>query len=536
MANEKEIRVPDIGDFDTVDVIEVLVSSGDYVNIEDPLITLESDKATMDIPSPETGIIKDIKIKVGDKIAQGGLILILEPTSGRASSNTASPAESEDAFVVENTLATKQKTLTDIVVPDIGDFDTVDVIGILVSPGDSINVEDPLITLESDKATMDIPAPQAGRVESIKVKIGDKISKGDLILRLLGNDVSISTATFTTSDSNKKIEPQVTNTNQEIKKHTGSHAPHYSDTPINETSFRKAHASPSIRKFARELGVDLSKVNGTGYKNRILKENVQAYVKQALISGTTGSPGLYVAELPRIDFSKFGEIEIQPLTKINKLTGKFLHRSWFYIPHVTQFDEADITDLDQFRKELQEEYKAKGIKITFLAFLLKATVSALKELPRFNSSLDNDQENLIMKKYYHIGIAVDTPAGLIVPVIRNADQKSLVELATEILDIAQRAREKKITPAEMQGACFTISSQGSIGGTSFTPIVNQPEVAILGVSKVSIKPVYMNNEFVPRKILPLSLSYDHRVIDGAAAAKFTTHLAKVLSDPKRLLL
>lgn len=531
MANEKEIRVPDIGDFDTVDVIEVLIAPGDHVAVEDPLITLESDKATMDIPSPETGIVKSIKVKVGDKISKDGLILLLE--QDREESNAPSkPGKSNDTSMhTQKPSSSASSVLKNITVPDIGDFDAVDVIGILVAPGDIVKTEDLLITLESDKATMDIPAPESGKVENIKVKIGDKVAKGDVILQILSNTETPSAIPQTPA----KPKEQATHIDTSVKPQQKT--PAHKTEPVNESGFRNAHASPSIRKFARELGVDLSKVKGSGRKSRILKEDIHAYVKQMLTSGAShAGPGIYIAELPVVDFSKFGDIEIQPLTKINKLTGKFLHRSWFYIPHVTQFDEADITDLDLFRKELQGEYQAKGIKITFLPFLIKAVVSALKELPRFNSSLDNDQENLIMKKYYHIGIAVDTPQGLVVPVIRNADRKNLMELATEVLDIAERARDRKITPAEMQGACFTISSQGSIGGTSFTPIVNQPEVAILGVSKAAIKPVYINNEFVPRKILPLSLSYDHRVIDGAAAAKFTTHLAGTLSDARRLVL
>ncbi|MBA3582600.1 MAG: dihydrolipoyllysine-residue acetyltransferase [Gammaproteobacteria bacterium] len=435
--------------------------------------------------------------------------------------------------------------IKEITIPDIGDFKSVDVLEILVSVGDSVKVEDSLITVESDKATLDIPAPYAGVVKEIKLKVGDKISKGDLLLLLEVNEsatektdteksvaapASVSAPVANNTDIPTKIEaPKPASTHP----NGPSAAPL---APINDGRFRKAHASPSVRRFARELGADLGLIQGRGPKGRILKEDVQSYIKQVLSRSTGGQPGLYVAELPDIDFTKFGETEILPLTKINKLTGRFLHRSWFYVPHVTQFDEADVTDLEQFRKDLNKEYASKDVKITVVAFLIKAVVSALKEYPRFNSSLDNAQENIILKKYYNVGVAVDTPEGLVVPVFKDVDRKSLGELAKELSEVAERARARKLAPHELQGACFTISSLGGVGGTAFTPIVNQPEVAILGVSRADIKPVFQEGVFVPRLILPLSLSYDHRVIDGAQAARFTTYLGKVLSDARRLVL
>jgi len=438
--------------------------------------------------------------------------------------------------------------IKDVLVPDIGDFDGVEVIEILVSAGDQIAVEDPLVSLESDKAAMEIPSPYAGTGKEVKVKMGDKVSEGSLLITIETAD----SATETTSETKSK-EPAPASSKTETTPAAAA-APATAATPapapprpsptatvsINEEDFRKAHASPSVRKFARELGADLSQITGSGTKNRILKEDVKAWVKQALEHGSRGS-GLGVEPMPEIDFSQFGKIEVQQLTRINKLTGKFLHRNWVTVPHVTQFDEADITELEKFRKQLNEENTKEGIRVTVLAFLIKALVSALKEFPRFNSSLDHTGENLILKHYVNIGVAMDTPDGLVVPVIRECDRKSLSEIAKELVETSQRARAKKLSPADMQGGCISISSLGGIGGTAFTPIVNAPEVAILGVSKSVMKPVYVHNakgggEFVPRLMLPLSLSYDHRVIDGADGARFTSYLSKVLSDTRRLLL
>ena len=424
----------------------------------------------------------------------------------------------------------------EILVPDIGDFKNVEVIEVLVAVGDTIKAEQSLISVESDKAAMEIPAPESGVVKEVKIKIGDRVSEGALILLLepAANDSAAAPAPVA------KVEaapaPVAAAAPAPAKPAPQAAAPvRQSPTAqIDEASFAKAYASPSVRKFARELGVDLGKVDGSGRKGRITHEDVQNFVKRALSQPATG--GLGVAPMPEIDFSQWGEIETKALSKINKLTGQFLHRNWVTIPHVTQFDESDITDMESFRKEMAEEYKAKGIKITPLVFMMKAVVSAMKQYPRFNSSLDATGENLILKSYFNIGIAVDTPDGLVVPVVRDVDRKTLVDLAVELGEISIKARDKKLKPSDMQGGCFTISSLGGIGGTKFTPIVNAPEVAILGVSRAKMQPVWNGKEFEPRLMLPLSLSYDHRVIDGADGARFTSFLSRVLSDTRRLLL
>ena len=431
-------------------------------------------------------------------------------------------------------------TIKDILVPDIGDFEGVEVIEIMVALGDNINVEDPLVSLESDKAAMEIPSPDAGTVKDIKVSIGDTVSQGDVLITMevsaLASAETEESATEepTEADAATAVEAEPVPTPPPVAPSTPRRPP-VAATSIDEAGFSKAHASPGVRKFARELGADLSQISGSGNKGRILKQDVKTFVKQVMTSGGTAG-GLGVAPMPEIDFSAFGEIETQPLTKINKLTGQFLHRNWVTVPHVTQFDEADVTELEAFRKQLNEEHNKQGIKVTMLAFLMKALVSALKEYPRFNSSLDNTGETLILKKYMHIGVAMDTPAGLLVPVIRDCNRKSLIELAQEVIETSARARDKKLSPTDMQGGCISISSLGGIGGTAFTPIVNSPEVAVLGVSRAQMKQVYKDGEFVPRLILPLSLSYDHRVIDGVDGARFTSFLSKVLSDTRRMLL
>jgi pyruvate dehydrogenase E2 component (dihydrolipoamide acetyltransferase) len=430
----------------------------------------------------------------------------------------------------------------DILVPDIGDFEGVEVIEIMVSPGDTLGVEDPLVSLESDKAAMEIPSPEAGTIKEVKVSIGDKVSQGDLLVTMeVSGTETAPAATETKAEEPEQpapapaVAPEKPATPAAAEAPAPAHRPPpVTPAPIDEAGFRKAYASPSVRKFARELGADLGQISGSGNKGRILIEDIKAFVKKALTSGSAG--GLGVAPMPEIDFSQFGDIETQPLTKINKLTGQFLHRNWVTVPHVTQFDEADITELEKFRKQLNEEHKNEGTRVTVLAFLMKALVSALKEYPRFNSSLDVTGENLVLKKYIHIGVAVDTADGLVVPVIRDCDRKSLIELANELIETSIKARDKKLSPADLSGGCISISSLGGIGGTAFTPIVNAPEVAILGVSRAQMKPVYKDGEFEPRLILPLSLSYDHRVIDGADGARFTSFLSKVLSDTRRLLL
>ena len=433
--------------------------------------------------------------------------------------------------------------LVEVKVPDIGDFSDVEVIEVLVKPGDTIGVDDSLITLESDKAAMEIPSSHAGVVKSIAINVGDKINQGDVILQLESGagattaaEPAVETAAETPASAPAPAaEKPAAVTPPPAPAALAPTASRPSPTAgFDEVGFKKAHASPAIRKFARELGVDLSRVEGSGRKGRVLKQDVQGFVKKAL--GQPTGAGLGIEPMPEIDFSQWGQVSVQPLTRINKLTGKFLHRNWVSIPHVTQFDEADITELEEFRKSTNAEYKDRDIKITMLSFMMKAVVSGLKKFPRFNASLDVSGENLIMKNYFHIGIAVDTPDGLVVPVIRDVDQKSLVDLAAELKEISIKARDKKLTPSDMQGGCFSISSLGGLGGTSFTPIVNAPEVAILGVSRAEMKPIWNGTDFEPRLICPLSLSYDHRVIDGAAGARFTSYLRHVLSDARRLLL
>ncbi len=443
-------------------------------------------------------------------------------------------------------------SVKEIRVPDIGDFKDVEVIEVLVSPGDHIQPDDSLITVESDKASMEIPAPEGGVVKAVKVQVGDRVNEGDLLLLL---EPAEGAAESAAPVAEAPGAPEAPAKEADAPAAEPAPAPKAPDAPIpeipkpapppagtvDEAGFRLAHASPAVRRFARELGVDLSRVQGTGPKGRILKEDVQNFVKQALSSGApaaapaAGGAPLGVAPMPEIDFSQFGEIETQKLTRINRLTGEFLHRNWVHIPHVTQFDEADITELEAFRKQLNAEYSDQGIKITPLAFIMKAVVAALKRHPRFNSSLAPNGEELILKKYFHIGVAVDTPNGLVVPVIRDVDQKSIIELSTELREVAGKARKGQLGPADMSGGCFTISSLGGIGGTAFTPIVNAPEVAILGVSRSDTRPVWNGSEFEPRLMLPLSLSYDHRVIDGADGARFTTTLRTLLSDIRRLL-
>jgi pyruvate dehydrogenase E2 component (dihydrolipoamide acetyltransferase) len=455
----------------------------------------------------------------------------------------------------------------DIPVPDVGDFDEVEIIEVLVSPGDTIAAEDSLITLESDKASMEIPSPEGGTVKEVKVKVGQKVKEGDTILTLEpaaegggetaaddeGGEETEERAEETPPEEKKEPEEDAASAEQKTEKaeksdrdsapageeptERATSGPRSSPTAhIEQEKHLKAHASPGVRRFARELGVDLTQVQGSGRKGRILKDDVKSHVKQTLEAPAAAGGGLGVPPMPEVDFSEFGEIETKPLTKINKLTGQNLHRNWVTVPHVTQFDKADITDLEAFRKELNAENKDSGVKITLVSFLIKAMVSALREFPRFNSSLDPAGENLIFKKYFHVGVAVDTPDGLVVPVLRDVDRKSLNDLARELTEISQKARDKKLSPKQMKGGCISISSLGGVGGTAFTPIVNAPEVAILGASKAGMEPVWNGEDFVPRLMLPLSLSYDHRVIDGAEAARFTTYVGRLLSDTRRMLL
>ena len=430
-------------------------------------------------------------------------------------------------------------SLLEVKVPDIGDFKDIPIIEILVKPGDSVAAEDPLIALESDKATMEVPAPQAGTIKEIKVKVGDKVSEGTLVLVLeAGGASAVAVAAASPPAVAAPSAPAPAPPPAAPRPAAPAASPTAALEPIDEAKAKLAHAGPSVRRFARELGVDLSKVTGSGPKNRILQEDVQAYVKTQLTQprGSGGGLGFNLPPLAQVDFTKFGAVQMQPLSRIKKLSGANLHRNWISIPHVTQHEEADVTELEAFRKSQAEEYKKSGLRITLIGFLMKAVVVALKQYPNFNSSLSSDGENLILKQYFNIGVAVDTPLGLVVPVLRDADKKGLIELARELGDVSTRMRDGKIKSTDLQGGCFSISSLGGLGGSMFTPIINAPEVAILGVGKSVIKPVWDGKAFQPRLMLPLSLSYDHRVIDGAQGARFIAFLSGVLSDIRRLVL
>ncbi|MGI2225701.1 dihydrolipoyllysine-residue acetyltransferase [Shewanella frigidimarina] len=538
-----EVKVPDIGGDTDVSVIEVLVAVGDSIDVDTGLITLETDKATMDVPSPKAGVVKSVTVAVGDKVSEGSLVITLE-VAGSAPVASAPQAVAPVAQAAQAPAAPAATTtqVQEIHVPDIGDANDVDIIEVLVAVGDEITADQGLITLETDKATMEVPAPFAGKLVSLTVKVGDKVSQGSLI------------ATIETTSSAPVAQAAPTQAEPAAAAAAPTMAANRPSTPpvpfhpsaAVTASTGVVHASPAVRRLAREFGVDLTKVSGTGRKARILKEDVQAFVKYELsrpkataataVSG--GAGGLNVIAAPKVDFSKFGEVEEIPLSRIQKISGPNLHRNWVTIPHVTQFDEADITEMEAFRKQ-QNDLAAKkkaDYKITPLVFMMKAVAKALAEFPVFNSSLSADGESLIQKKYFHIGVAVDTPNGLMVPVVRDVDKKGIVELSRELTDISIRARDGKLKSADMQGSCFTISSLGGIGGTAFTPIVNYPDVAILGVSKSEIKPKWNGKEFEPKLMLPLSLSYDHRVIDGAMAARFSVTLSAILSDIRTLIL
>lgn len=532
MATIENILVPDIGTSDDVDVIDILVSPGDVVAADDPLITLESDKASMDVPAPIAGTVKDIKVSVGDKIKEGGLIAVFEVASEAVATDDTAPQE--ELEVAESTPAAEAHTTEqNVLVPDIGTTDAVDVIEVNVKVGDEIQQDDAIITLESDKASMEVPASHGGIVKALQVKVGDQVKADDVIL--------VVTTTAATTASAPKQAPAEQPAAKEAETKTAAPVP---PAPAAAATSAAAlpdnsdvHAGPAVRRLARELGVDLHKAKGTGRKGRLILEDVHQYVKSVMQQAQSGSSlGLGLPKAPVIDFTKFGDISVQPLSKIKKISGANLQRNWMMIPHVTQFDEADITELEDFRKTNKAIAEKQGYKLTPLTFIMKAVVASLKAFPTVNASLDESNENLILKNYYHIGVAVDTPNGLVVPVIRDVDQKSVMDLAKELGEVSVKARDGKLTLNDMQGASFTISSLGGISGIGFTPIVNLPEVAILGVSRSSIKPVYQSGEFVPRLMLPLSFSYDHRVIDGAEAARFTKHLSMMLSDLRRILL
>jgi pyruvate dehydrogenase E2 component (dihydrolipoamide acetyltransferase) len=627
---QKELTVPDLGGFSDIPVIEVLVAPGDTVQKETPLVTLESDKATMEVPASEGGVVKDIRVKVGDKVSQGSVLVTLDAaadapdTSGTAASPTSAQHDSvgaaaahtgaseetaapPPAATVSSTSPTSSAggngALVDLVVPDIGDFADIPVIEVLVHPGDVVAAEAPLVTLESEKASMEVPASTGGTIRDVKVKVGDKVSRGTVIatvaaeprakaegtngggvtLRQAQGDTTQGTAALrraqgdtananaanaaaTNAGATNADNPDVTLSSSKGERSsdetTQTSASDDRDVALSSAKGDRAaagangtaeaqapaaaagtpvHASPAIRRFARELGVDVRRVRGSGPNGRITREDVQAFVKSALVAPASGPAstgaaasglGFNLLPWPKVDFAKFGPVERVALTRIQKISGPVLARNWVMIPHVTQNEEADVTELESFRKQINGE--RKDVKLTMLAFLMKAAVAALKRFPAFNSSLDGDE--LVLKKYYHLGFAADTPNGLVVPVVKDADQKGITEIARETAELGAKARDGKLAPADMNGATFTISSLGSIGGTTFTPIINAPEVAILGACKAEIRPTWDGAAFVPRLIQPLSLSYDHRVIDGANAARFCVALKESLADLRRVLL
>jgi pyruvate dehydrogenase E2 component (dihydrolipoamide acetyltransferase) len=528
MAAVTEVKVPDIGDFKDVPVIEVMVKAGDHVKPEDSLVSLESDKATMEVPAPVGGVVKEVKLKVGDKVSEGALIMLLDTTGTGATATAAAPKTSVAAPPAPTSAPAG---IAEVRVPDIGDFKDVPVIEVHVKPGDTVKAEDSLITLESDKATMDVPAPLSGKVQEMTIKVGDKVSEGTLIMTLVTD--SAATAIAPAAAATPAIAAAAAAPGPAAK--TGT---------IDEAAFAQAYAGPGVRKLARELGVDLGKVKGSGNKGRILKEDIDNFAKgapaaakaaAAAAPASAGIGGIDLLPWPKIDFTKFGATENKPLSRIKKISGANLHRNWVMIPHVTNHDDADITDLEAFRVQLNKENEKSGVKVSMLAFMIKAAVATLKKFPEFNASLDGD--NLVLKKYYHIGFAADTPQGLVVPVIRDADKKGVIDIAKEMGDLAKLARDGKLKPDQMQGGCFTISSLGGVGGIYFTPIINAPEVAIMGVCRSFWKQVSTDGKTSSwRFMLPLSLSWDHRVIDGASAARFNNHFAGLLADMRRVLI
>lgn len=551
-----DIQVPDIGDFDEVTVIELMVKPGDTVKAEQSLITVESDKASMEIPSSHAGVVKELKVKLDDKVKQGSVVLTLEVSGAEAAPAStekpaaapAAPAQAASKSVAASAPAPAAAPAAsgpvEVRVPDIGDFKDVSVIEVLVKPGDIIKAEQSLITVESDKASMEIPSSAAGVLKELKVKMGDVVNIGDLLAILEGSAaVSASPA------------PAPAPTAAPAAASAAAPAPATSSAPASQPAHNPTtapqgnlpHASPSVRKFARELGVPLAEVKGSGPKGRITQDDIQAFTKSVMDgsvrtqaqaakapASSGGGAGLDLLPWPKVDFTKFGPVERKDLSRIKKISGANLLRNYVMIPHVTNHDDADITELEAFRVSTNKENEKAGLKVTMLAFLIKASVAALKKFPEFNASLDGDQ--IVYKQYYHIGFAADTPNGLVVPVLRDADKKGVLQISQEMGELAKKARDGKLTPAEMQGASFTISSLGGIGGRYFTPIINAPEVAILGVSKSQMEPVWDGKAFQPRLMLPMSLAWDHRVIDGAGAARFNAYLGQILADFRRVLL
>ncbi|MBK1647247.1 dihydrolipoyllysine-residue acetyltransferase [Rhabdochromatium marinum] len=579
MAKLEEVLLPDIGDFKDVEIIEILVAPGERIAPEQSLLTLESDKASIEIPSPMGGEVKELLVSVGDRISQGHPLMRVATAAAATPAAETSAPTSAVASVPASTAAetgappaAPAAEEVEICLPDVGDFADIPVIEVLVGVGDQIAVEQSILTLESDKATMEIPAPRGGTVTAVEVQVGDTVSQGDRLFRVRTNDTDASqkpgddeesapapaatpkadaaTSTPAASSDAPATRPAATAPSSPPSRASGGRAPGEAERrkapilprPADMAAIahgRTPHASPAVRRFARELGVDLHRVKGSGRKQRILKEDVQRFVKHSLAgdapAAAAGTP-FQLPSAPAVDFSKFGPVASEPLPRIKKISGAHLHRCWLTVPHVTQFDEADITELEAFRKEQKAAAETAGVKLTFMPFLLKAVATALNQMPIIKASLAADGEQLIHKHYCHIGVAVDTPNGLVVPVVRDVDQKGLFVLAEELMSLSQKARDGKLLAADMQGGVFSISSLGGIGGTAFTPIVNAPEVAILGVSRTEMKPVWDGQAFQPRLMLPLSLSYDHRVVDGADGVRFTSLLRRLLSDIRRLLL
>lgn len=549
-----DVTVPDLGDFSDVEVIEILVKPGDVVAVEDSLITLETDKATMDVPSPAAGTVREIRVEAGGTVNPGDVIVVLEAeedpaaaTESRAAASTddeadedAGDADADDADAADDTTDAAGPAAPEVVtVPDLGDFSDVDVIEVLVAVGDEVEAEQGLFTLETDKATMDVPSPVAGEVLELKVTAGGTVNPGDAVAVIAPKAQAPAARKqdkAAPAQSRSAAPPAQQKSSPAATAERAPRAGHDTALPavgiVDENAFSKAHASPSVRKLARELGVDLGRVRGSGRKGRVTDEDLKAFVKRAL---TEGTPGASLPKVPAVDFAKFGPVEEQKLTRIQKISGPRLHASWVNLPHVTQHEDADITELEEKRQALKEQAASQGLKLTPLAFIMRAVALTLEAYPKFRSSLSADASSLIVKDYCHLGFAADTPNGLVVPVIRDADRKDLFELAAALGELSAKARDGKLGADDVQGGVFTVSSLGGIGGTYFTPIINAPEVAILGVSRSSFKPTYIGEAFIPRLMLPLSLSYDHRVIDGAEAARFITALARTLGDVDKLV-
>ncbi len=557
MAQQVEVKVPDIGDFKDVEVIELLVKPGDSIAKDQSLITVESDKASMEIPSSAAGIVKQLMVKLGDKVSKDSPLLLVdsEAQATLAAKTSPAPASAPSAAIAAATAALSTSgasaELVEVAVPDIGDFKEVEVIELLVKPGDSIAKDQSLITVESDKASMEIPSSHAGVVKELKIKLGDKVSKGTPVATLTAAAAAQKPAPATAAAA-PAVTAALVSDPKPVETPTRSHAfatemgarPEPLD--LGPAPGAKPHASPSVRKFARELGVELTSVRGSGAKGRITEDDVRSHVKAAMAggarpsaTGTAVAAGVpsHLPAWPQVDFAKFGPIKRVEMSRIRRISGPVLTRNWVTIPHVTNHDDADITDLEAFRVQLNKENEKSGIKLTMLAFLIKACVAALKKFPEFNASIDAETgDAVILKEYFHVGFAADTPNGLVVPVIKDADKKGVIDIAQETGSLAAKARDGKLGPTDMQGGTFSISSLGGIGGTYFTPIINAPEVAILGVCRSQTRPVWDGKQFAPRLILPLSLSWDHRVVDGAGAARFNTYLAQVLADFRRVLL